>query len=321
MKLSAIRPIALVLSRELIITVLLLLGVSFVVFIILFASPGDPFSVLLEGQLSSAEAKAGVREAMGMPQSWYTQYLAWLAGMLSGNFGTSIRMGLPVLPEVLHVGVNTLLLTVGSLMITLLIAVPIALYSAVRGTNRISWPLTMSSYVISALPVFWLGYIVIYFFTHKLGLFPIAFGFSSAGQKYRWLYQLLPIFVLGVGNGTISEVIRYLRQELGRVMAEDYIRTARAKGASVWKHAFKEGLLIPVTEIVASKIPFILGGAVIVEQVFNWPGMGRMAWQAAQDRDYPVIMGIAILAAVFVRMGSLFQSVVYVAVNPRASKE
>lgn len=321
MKLSVIRPIALVLSRELMITVLLLLGVSFVVFIILFASPGDPFSVLLEGQLSSAEARAGVREAMGVPQPWYFQYLAWLAGMLTGNFGTSIRMGLPVLPEMLRVGLNTLILTIGSLMITLLIAVPIALYSAVRGTNKISWSLTISSYVISALPVFWLGYIVIYFFTHKLGLFPIAFGFSSAGQKYRWLYQLLPIFVLGVGNGTISEVIRYLREEMGRVMAEDYIRSARAKGASVWKHAFKEGLLIPVTEIIASKIQFILGGAVIVEQVFNWPGMGRMAWQAAQDRDYPVIMGIAILAAVFVRMGSLFQSVVYVAVNPRASKK
>jgi peptide/nickel transport system permease protein len=207
------------------------------------------------------------------------------------------------------------------MLVTLAIAVPIALYSAVRGTNRVSWPLTMFSYVVSALPVFWLGYIVIYFFTHKLGLFPLVFGYSSSMQKFGWLYPLLPVFVLGIGNGTISEVIRYLRDEIGRVMAEDYIRTARAKGASVWKHAFKEGLLIPVTEIIASKIPFILGGAVIVEQVFNWPGMGRMAWQAAQDRDYPVIMGIAIISAVLVRLGSLFQSVVYVAVNPRASKE
>jgi peptide/nickel transport system permease protein len=321
MKLSAIRSIARVLSRELMITALLLLGVSFVVFIILFASPGDPFSVLLEGQLSTAEVRAGVHEAIGVPRPWYLQYLSWLAGMLTGNFGTSIRMGLPVLPEVLRVGLNTLILTIGSLLLTLLIAVPIALYSAVHGAGKISWPLTLFSYVISALPVFWLGYVVIYFFTHKLGLFPLAFGFSSAGQKLRWLYQLLPIFVLGVGNGTISEVIRFLRQEMFRVMAEDYIRTARAKGASVWKHSFKEGLLIPVTEIVASKIPFIFGGAVIVEQVFNWPGMGRMAWQAAQDRDYPVIMGIAILAAVFVRLGSLFQSLVYVAVTPRASKE
>ena len=321
MKLSAIRPIALVLSRELVITALLLLGVSLVVFIILYLSPGDPFSVLLEGQLSSAEARSGLREALGVPKSWYAQYLSWLTGMLKGNFGTSIRTGMPVLSEVLRVGLNTLILTVGSLIVTLLISVPIALYSAVRGMNKLSWPLTIFSYVVSALPVFWLGYIVIYFFTHKLGLFPLAFGFSSGGQKFHWLYVLLPIFVLGLGNGTISEVIRYLRQEVSRVMAEDYIRTARAKGAPVWKHAFKEGLLIPVTEMVAAKIPFILGGAVIVEQVFNWPGMGRMAWQAAQDRDYPVIMGIAILAAVLVRMGSLFQSVVYVSVNPRASKE
>src|SRR4030042_1353835 len=144
--------------------------------------------------------------------------------MLSGNFGTSIRMGLPVLPEVLRVGLSTLILTIGSLIITLLIAVPIALYSAVRGTNKISWPLTMSSYVISALPVFWFG--SIFFFPHELGLFPVAFGFSSAGQKYRWLYQLLPIFVLGVGNGTISEVIRFLREEMGRAVGEAYIRSA-----------------------------------------------------------------------------------------------
>jgi len=292
-----------------------------VVFIILYLSPGDPFSVLLEGQLSTEEARTSLREAMGVPKAWYAQYLSWLTGMLQGNFGTSVRTGLPVLKEVLRMGANTLILTLGSMLVTLLIAVPIALYSAVRGINKISWPLTMFSYVISALPVFWLGYIVIFFFTHKLGLFPMAFGYSSGTHRFGWLYALLPIFVLGVGNGTVSEIIRFLRDEMGRVMSEDYIRTARAKGASVWKHSFKEGLLIPVTEIIASKIPFILGGAVIVEQVFNWPGMGKMAWQAAQDRDYPVIMGIAILAAVFVRMGSLFQSVVYVSVNPRASKE
>jgi peptide/nickel transport system permease protein len=320
MKFPAVRPIALALSREVVITVLLLLGVSFAVFIILYLSPGDPFSILLEGQ-ATAEAQAGVREALGVSQGWYAQYLSWITGMITGNFGTSIRTGLPVLPEVLHVGLNTLVLTIGSLIITFLIAVPIAIYSSLRGINAVSWPLTLFSYVISALPVFWLGYIVIYFFTHKLGLFPLAFGFSSGGQKYRWLYVLLPIFVLGVGNGTISEVIRFLRQEMDRVMAEDYIRTAKAKGASVWKHAFKEGLLIPVVDMIAAKIPFILGGAVIVEQVFNWPGMGKMAWQAAQDRDYPVIMGIAILTAVFVRIGSLFRGVVYVTVNPRASKE
>ncbi len=319
MKLSSLRPIARVLSRELAITGLLLLGVSFVVFAILNLSPGDHFSVLLEGQAMSEEARAGVREALGVRKTWYGSYLSWTGGMLRGDFGSSVRTGLPVLQEVLRTGLNTLVLTIGSLLVTLLIAAPIAVRSAMRGMSRTTWSFTILSYVVSALPVFWLGYIVIYFFTHQLGIFPMAFGFATGVKK--WLYMLLPILVLGIGNGTISEVIRYLREEMGRVMEEDYIRTARAKGASVWRHAFKEGFLIPVTEIIASKAPFILGGAVIVEQVFNWPGMGRMAWQAAQDRDYPVIMGIAIAAAVLVRMGSLFQSVVYVMVNPRASKE
>lgn len=319
MKLSSLKPVSLVLARELFITALLLVGVSVVVFSILYAAPGDPFSVLLEGQMPTDEAREGIRQAMGVSNSWYGQYFSWLFNMVRGDFGTSIRTGLPVLGEIVRVGVNTLILTMGSMLVTLLVAVPIALYSAVRGANLVSRPLTLFAYVISALPVFWLGYIVLYFFMHRFGLFPLML--ASSDQKLPLISIILPILVLGLGSGTISEVVRYLREEAGRVMEEDYIRTARAKGAPVWKHAFKEGFVIPVTEIVAAKIPFILGGAVIVEQVFNWPGMGRMAWQAAQDRDFPVIMGIAIVAALFVRFGSLVQRVVYVAVNPRASKE
>jgi peptide/nickel transport system permease protein len=166
------------------------------------------------------------------------------------------------------------------------------------------------------LPVFWLAYIAIYVSVHNFNYFPL--GSSSGSGIWGW-NALVPVLVLGLGSGTISEVIRFLRDELSRVMAEDYIRTARAKGASVWRHAFKEGLLLPVSEIIAAKIPFILGGAVIVEQIFNWPGMGRLAWQAAQDRDFPVIMGIALVAAVFVRMGSLIQRLIYASVSPQGA--
>ena len=320
MKLSSIRPVARVLSRELGVTFLLLLGVSFVVFIILYLSPGDPFSILLEGQMASGNMRSDVREALGIPQSWFVQYVSWLGNMFQGNFGTSIRTGLPVLPEIVRVGINTLFLTIGSMIVTLSIAVPIALFPARRGMTVFNLPFTIASYIVSAVPVFWLGYIAIYVFMHKFGLFPIAFGFSGS-DELSLVSFILPIFVLGIGNGTIGEVVRFLREEMGRVLSEDYIRTARAKGASIWKHSFKEGFLIPITEIIASKIPFILGGAVVVEQVFNWPGMGRMAWQAAQDRDFPIIMGITILAALFVRFGSLVQRVVYILVNPRASKE
>ena len=318
MKLSAIRPVALLLARELIITALLLLGVSLVVFIVLYLSPGDPFSQLIATQQASSASPQGTSEAL-KSFSAFRQYLIWLIRILQGDFGASLRTGLPVLNEIVRVGINTLYLTIGSMLVTLVVAVPVALSSARRGMTILNWPFTMFAYIISALPVFWLGYIVIYIFLHKFGLFPILFGFSN-NQKLSWLYFLLPIFVLGIGNGTLSEIVRYLREEMGRVLAEDYIRIARAKGASIWKHAFKEGFLLPITEIIAAKIPFILGGAVVVEQVFNWPGMGRMAWQAAQDRDYPVIMGIAIMAALFVRCGSLLQRMVSIVVNPRASR-
>src|SRR5262245_5615559 len=114
---SALKPIALVLSRELALTALLLLGVSLVVFVILFLAPGDPFSVLLEGQMPSHEARAGVREALGIPTTWYGQYFAWLGNLLRGNFGTSIRTGLPVFGEIVRVGASTLYLTLGSMLV------------------------------------------------------------------------------------------------------------------------------------------------------------------------------------------------------------
>jgi peptide/nickel transport system permease protein len=319
MKLSAILPVARVLRRELAVTVLLLLGVSAVVFAVLYLAPGDPLNVLLEGQSPRAIA-AGAREVLGVPQTWYGRYGAWLSKVLQGNFGNSIRTGLPVLPELARVGVNTLVLTLGSLLFTLLIAVPIAVHAAVNGDTAGNTAATVAAYVLSAVPVFWFGYIVVYVFIHGFGMFPLISG-AAAKQEHAWLYFMVPIFVLGTASGTLAELIRHLREELSRVLAEDYIRTARAKGAPVWRHAFKEGFLIPVTEIMSAKIPFLLGGAVIVEQVFNWPGMGRMAWQAAQDRDFPVIMGVALVAAAFVRTGNLLQRVVFTMVNPRASKE
>lgn len=320
MKNSPIRILARILFKELGLAFLLLLGVSFVVFAILYAAPGNPFSVLLDGQLPADESRAVIRVAMGTGQSWYEQYFSWLFNVLAGNFGTSIRTGLPVAGELFKVSLNTLYLTLGSMLVTLLVAVPIALYSSAHGRSaKISWLFTMLGYLISAVPVFWLGYIAIYISIHGFDFFPLM-SFGQAASGNQWLAMLVPVLVLGLGNGSISEVIRNLREEMSRVMHEDYVRTARAKGASVWMHAFKEGFLLPVTEIIASKIPFLLGGAVIVEQVFNWPGMGRMAWQAAQDRDFPVIMGIALVAAAFVRMGSLVQRIVCIAVNPQLTR-
>ncbi len=319
MKLAAIKPISRALARELAVTALLLFGVSLVVFGILYAAPGDPFSALLGSEAPRTELLAGVREAMGVPHTWYGQYATWFGKLVHGDLGHSIRTGLPVLPELARAGVNTLYLTLGSLLLTLVLAVPIAVHAAARGETVGNTAATIVAYILSAVPVFWFGYIVVYIFISKLGMFPLISG-TATNQEYAWLYFMVPIFVLGVASGTLAEMIRHLREELSRVLGEDYIRTARAKGAPVWRHAFKEGFLMPVTEIMSAKIPFLLGGAVIVEQVFNWPGMGRMAWQAAQDRDFPMMLGVALFAAVFVRGGNLVQRIVFTVVNPRASK-
>lgn len=308
MNVSVLKPVALVLSRELLLTLALLLGVSFVVFVILYLSPGDPYAALLGGQHLVGEERDAALRAQGIPTTWYGQYLSWVGNMLTGDFGRSIRTGRTVSSELVLGGAFTLILTLGSLVVSLAIAVPVAIYTVMRPGNLVGGLLNTFVYVISALPVFWLGYIVIYAAGRLFGIFAGDAGF------------ILPILLLGVGNGTISEMVRTLREELARVMSEEYIRTARAKGASVWRHAYKEGLLLPITGIIASKMPFVIGGAIIVEQVFTSPGLGRLAWEAAQNRDFPVIMGVAMVAAVVVRFGSLFHRMVYVAVNPRASQ-
>lgn len=316
MKVSAIKPISLVMLKELSMTTLLLIGVSIIAFLIILASPGDPFAQLVGGISGSEEERAALYESMGIPTTWYGQYFSWFGNVLQGDLGNSIRSGEPVLNEVISAGINTLYLTLGALIVTLMIAVPIAIYTAIRDNTKLTLTYNLFAYMISAIPVFWLGYLAIYLSTTWFEFFPLGLGSSDSGNVAKFL---LPIFVLGIGSGLISEVVRHMREQVSRVMSEEYIRTARAKGASVWKHAFKEGLLIPVTEIMAIKMPFIIGGAIIIEQVFNWPGMGRMAWQAAQDRDFPVILGITLAAAILVRLSSLVHKIVFVSVNPRAS--
>ncbi len=312
MRFSALRPITVMLAKEVLIAVTLLFGVSVVVFTVLSFAPGDPF-----GSMGSATDKTPIGGA-GVVKIW--QYLSWVGHLLQGDLGHSARSGLPVFGEVIRTSVYTLYLTLGAMALSLLLAVPIAVYTARRGNaNAVGWAVTILAYLLSALPAFWFGYILIYMAIHGFGFFPLAGGGSAGGLN--WLSFFLPVLVLGLCSCGLSEMVRFLREELTRVLAQDYIRTARAKGASVWRHAFKEGFLLPITEMVSAKIPFILGGAVVVEQVFNWPGMGRLAWQAAQDRDFALIMGITLMAAVFVRLGSLLKQVVHIIVNPRASQK
>ena len=303
------------LVREAFRTAALFLLVTLAMFVLLSRAPGDPVALYVNVQSLSPEEIETVRHELGLDRSLPVRYGVWLRRMVQGDLGTSLRSGRPVALELWRTGWRTLLLAGSAMVLTLLFAA-VSAYVAAMGRHPL-WAsaLTASGYVLSGLPVFWLGYLAIYLATTRFHVLPVMTG--TAGGRGTWSFFWVPVVVLGLGNGTVSEVTRHLRTHLQAVLREDYIRTARAKGARLWRHLYKDGLVMPLSSLLANKIPYVLGGAIVVEQVFNWPGMGRLTWQAASDRDYPVLLGVTLLSAVIVRTAHILKEAVQVAVNPQ----
>ncbi|MCK7576628.1 MAG: ABC transporter substrate-binding protein [Chromatiales bacterium] len=230
-KWAALRPVSVVLARELAVTAALLLGVSLVAFLILYLAPGDPFAALLGGRNLSEAERAAAYEALGIPHTWYGQYLAWVGKLLHGDLGVSLRSGQPVTREIAASGGYTLALTLGSLLVTLLVAVPIAVYAALQPGGRRAWPLTMGVYVISALPTFWLGYLVIYFFTHQARAVPDPLRGRRPAGVFVAVRAAAACCVLGLGQRhALRRWCATLREEVARVLGEEYVRTAACQG-------------------------------------------------------------------------------------------
>jgi peptide/nickel transport system permease protein len=299
-------------------TALLFLLVTAAMFALLNRAPGDPVALYVNVQSLSAEELQAVRHELGLDRSLPVRYAAWLGRMLRGDLGHSLRTGRPVTTELWKTGGRTLLLAGSAMALTLLFAAVTAYVAAMKRHPALAASLTTIGYVLSGLPVFWLGYLVIYIATTRFQVLPLMTGVESEGS--RWAFFLVPVLVLGLGNGTVSEVTRHLRTHLEGVLREDYIRTAQAKGASLWRHLYKDGFVMPLSSLLANKIPYVLGGAIVVEQVFNWPGMGRLTWQAAADRDYPTLLGVTLLAAAVVRLAHVLKEAVQVAVNPQLAE-
>jgi len=302
--------------REGLRTAVLFLLVTLAMFVLLSLAPGDPVALYVNVQSLSPEELEVVRQELGLDRSLPVRYGAWLRHLVQGDLGTSLRSGRPVTLELWRTGWRTLLLAGTAMALTLLFAA-VSAYVAAMGRHPLwSSALTALGYVLSGLPVFWLGYLAIYVATTRFQVFPVMMGEGGG----TWVFFLVPVVVLGLGNGTVSEVTRHLRTHLEGVLREDYIRTARAKGARLFSHLYKDGLVMPLSSLLANKIPYVLGGAIVVEQVFNWPGMGRLTWQAASDRDYPVLLGVTLLSAVIVRAAHILKEAVQVAVNPQLAE-
>jgi len=290
-------------------SVLVLLGVSFIVFFILYLT-GDPALVLLPPD-SSEEDVQKFRQVMGFNDPFIVQYGRFLVGALHGNFGQSVRHGEPAFGLVVERMPATFQLSGAALLVALCLAIPAGIVSAVRRNTMLDYISTIVALLGQSMPTFWLGIMLILVFSVQFNLLP------SSGRGTPE-HLILPAITLGLF--TTARITRLTRSGMLEVLSQDYIRTARAKGVSdppvIWKHALKNAA-IPIVTIIGIELGTLLGGSVITETIFAWPGVGRLSVQAIYNRDYPVVQAaVFLLSSTFVLV-NLVVDVVYTYLDPR----
>jgi peptide/nickel transport system permease protein len=302
--------------------VLMLFGVSLILFAIMRLAPGGPEAVLVGAEFSP-EVAAQVRQRLGLDRPLPAQYATWVLAAARGDLGRSFKTGDPVAALIRDRLGPTLQLTGGALVLALALAVPLGVLAAVRrGT---AWDTLASGIALFGIsfPSFWLGIMLILLFSEGLGLLPPS-GLAPFGQEGHVMARLrhaaLPTLTLGLIQ--MAAFMRFTRSSLLEVLHQDYVRTARAKGVSggrvIWHHALRNAL-IPVVTAVGLSLPILVGGAVLTETVFAWPGIGRLAVGAVFERDYPVIMGVNLMVGAVVIGANLLTDLVYCAIDPRIS--
>ena len=297
------------LFRRLVQSLYVVLGLSLLAFLILHLT-GDPALVILP-PYASAQEIAAFREKMGFNDPLYTQYLRFLGRALQGDFGASFLQGAPALGLILERMPATVELTAAAIAFAVLLAVPAGMVAALRKDRLLDYASMLLALLGQSMPAFWLGLMLLMFFSVKLDLLPVSGRGTLA-------HLILPAVTLG--SFVAARIARLTRSEMLEVLGQDFVRTARAKGltelAVVAKHAFKNSL-VPVVTIVALELGTILGGAVITETIFSWPGVGRLMVDSISERDFPVVQaGVFVIAVVFVAI-NLIVDVLYAYLDPR----
>ena len=304
--------------KRILIAIPVLIGITLIDYAIMCLA-GSPLEMLKGPRISDAALQAK-EIAAGLDKPLIVQYFVWLWQLLQGNLGYSMKSYEPVSAMIgSHIG-PTLLLMGASLALSLLIAVPAGIYSAVKQYSKGDYAVVTASFIGSSIPSFFLALILIYIFTVKLGILPSS-GMNTLGMDGSVAdtirHMVLPVTVLAVSLAGSN--IRYIRSSFLEILQQDYLRTARAKGIGykrvIWKHAMRNALL-PIVTVIGMQIPMLFGGAVIIEQVFSWPGLGLMTMTAIMGRDYPVIMGVCLLSAVVVLVSNLITDILYALVDP-----
>jgi ABC-type dipeptide/oligopeptide/nickel transport system permease component len=294
-------------------SIFVLVGISLVVFIILHLT-GDPAALLMPMD-ATPEQVAQFRKEMGFTDPVIVQYWRFFKGTLRGDFGNSFRHSQPALDLVLERMPATIQLTIAALVLALLIAIPVGIFSAIKRNTLLDHIGMTGALLGQSTPVFWLGIMLILIFSVTLQWFP-----SSGRGEIQHL--VLPAITLGMFS--MARTARMMRSSMLEVMGQEYIKTAKAKGLApgvvILKHALKNAS-IPVVTIIGMELGTLLGGAVITETIFAWPGVGRLAVQAIYNRDYPVVQAaVFILASIFVLV-NLIVDIIYTYLDPRVKLE
>ncbi|MEA2523680.1 MAG: peptide/nickel transport system permease protein [Thermomicrobiales bacterium] len=307
--------------RRLLQTIPVLLLFSVVVFAVLRLVPGDPAVVML-GLQATPEAVAGIREEMGLDKPLPVQYGVWLGHVLRGDFGVSWSSKQPVWKLIERRFEATLLLTFGATVVGLAIAIPLGIVSGVRPHSKFDTIATGFSLMGVALPGFWLGLMLLLLFSVKVNWLPPS-GYVPLGDDPATSLKHLVLPAITLGTGLAAPLARFVRSGMLDVMGTDYIRTARAKGLRepriVTRHALRNGLLSVVT-VFGLEFGSMLGGAVITESVFNWPGIGTLLLTAIKQRDYATVQGAVLFVSVIFILVNLAVDVTYGYLDPRIRK-
>ena len=288
-----------------------LFGIVFLVYSIMYLAPGDPARMILGDKVPQAQVDA-LREEMGLNKPFLVQFFTYLTNILHGDFGTSYQLGMPVTDIILKIRFPiTLIMAVSSMLLAVIFSIPIGTLSAVKQYTVIDSITVVFALLLTSIPVFWLGLMLILLFSLKLGWFPSS-GFDGVKSF------VLPAITLALVNS--AQIIRMTRSSMLEVLRQDFVRTARAKGASetrvIFKHALKNAI-IPVLTVIGINFGIVLGGSAIAETVFGIHGMGIQMVTSIRQKDIPVVMGAVLFVAFTFSVVNLLIDILYTLFDPR----
>ncbi len=312
------------LTRRLLLLVPVLAGVSIIVFLVLHLSPGDPAEIML-GSQATKEDLARLRAELGLTEPLHVQYVHWMSHVVRGDLGRSLWMKRPVLTEVLERFRATLVLTGTALVLSTVGGLALGIASATRPNSALDRLSAVASLFGASMPVFWLGIVLMVVFSLWLGWLPASGMFAPyGGGDARDLLSHLILPALTLAAASVTIVARLTRSTMLEVLGQDYVRTARAKGLAergvVIRHALKNAM-IPILTVVGVQAGYLLGGAVLTETVFAWPGVGTLMVQGILARDFPLVQGCVLVIALSFVLINLCVDLLYGFLDPRIRYE